>query len=73
MSSGFDINWSLPKGNTGVFKNHPLYIKYSSSTFGTININAVKSDLLEVMATAGSDEVTAYLCWLIRITNLTAP
>jgi len=72
MSSGYDINWHTSKGNTALFK-HPLYIKYSSSTFEGIHMPTLKGDLMGVMATAGSAEVIAYLAWLIRTINLTAP
>ena len=70
--SGYEINWHTNKGNTALFK-HPLYIKYSSSTFGTINLMDLKADLLGVMATANSAEVCAYLSWLIRTINLGGP
>jgi hypothetical protein len=66
---GYEINWNTSKGNTALFK-HPLYIKYSSSTFGNIDGEAVKNDLAGVMATADSAEVCAYLSWLIRSTSL---
>jgi hypothetical protein len=68
---GYEINWNTPLGNTRLF-NHPLYIKYNSSTFGTINVNEVKADLLGVMATADSAEVCAYLSWIIRTFTLAA-
>ena len=72
MSSGYDINWHTTNGNNVLFL-HPLYIKYASSTFGTIHMPTLKGDLMGVMATAGSAEVCAYLSWLIRTINLTAP
>ena len=63
--SGFDINWSSPMGNTKLF-THPLYIKYNNQPFGQIDRNDVVTDLAGVLATAGSDEICAYLSWLIR-------
>ena len=63
--SGFDINWSSPMGNAKLF-NHPLYIKYNNQPFGQIVRGEVQQDLAGVMATAGSDEICAYLSWLIR-------
>ena len=63
--SGFDINWSSPMGNTKLF-THPLYIKYNNKRFGQIDRNDVVTDLAGVLATAGSDEICAYLSWLIR-------
>ena len=62
---GFEINWSTSKGNTKLF-NHPLYIKYNNQRFGVINREAVVTDLAGVIATVGSDEICAYLSWLIR-------
>ena len=67
--SGFDINWSSPMGNAKLF-THPLYIKYNNQTFGTIVRGEVQASLAGVMATAGSDEICAYLSWLIRTTVL---
>lgn len=63
--SGFEINWSSPMGNAKLF-NHPLYIKYNNKRFGLIDRNDVVTDLAGVLATAGSDEICAYLSWLIR-------
>jgi len=69
MPSGFDINWSSTTGNAKLF-NHPLYIKYNNQTFGTIDRTQVQASLAGVMATAGSDEICAYLSWLIRTSVL---
>lgn len=69
MPSGFDINWSSPMGNNKLF-THPLYIKYNNQTFETINRADVQIDLMGVMATAASDEICAYLSWLIRTSAL---
>ena len=69
MPSGYEINWSSPKGNSKLF-THPLYIKYNNETFETIDRAAVQTDLMGVMATAASDEICAYLSWLIRTSAL---
>jgi len=69
MGSGYPINWALP---SAVLLEHPLYIKYSNSTFENISLTAVKSDLNGVMATRESAEVCAYLSWLIRTKQLLA-
>jgi len=66
---GYEINWNTAKGNSALF-NHPLYIKYSSLTFETIDRASVQVDLMGVMATADSAEVCAYLSWLIRTSAL---
>ena len=69
MASGYEINWNSPKGNSTLFK-HELYIKYNNQTFGNIDMIEVQTDLQNVMATAGSAEICAYLSWLIRTTQL---
>jgi len=66
---GYEINWNTAKGNSALF-NHPLYIKYASLTFETIDRSSVQIDLMGVMATADSAEVCAYLSWLIRTSAL---
>ena len=66
---GYEINWNTPKGNQALF-NHPLYIKYASSTFDAIYIDQVRADLGGIMATADSAEVCAYLSWVIRTLGL---
>lgn len=68
---GYEINWHTGKGNQALF-NHPLYIKYASSTFEAMDINQVKADLRGIMATADSAEVCAYLSWVIRTLGLIA-
>jgi hypothetical protein len=69
--TGYEINWNTTSGNRRLFI-HPLYIKYNSKTFGTINVNEVKADLLGVMATQGSQDIIAYLSWIIRTFTLAA-
>ena len=67
--SGFDINWTPPIRKASLF-NHPLYIKYNNIPFGQIVRGEVQASLAGVMATAGSDDICAYLSWLIRTTVL---
>ena len=69
--TGYPINWAYPRDSA--FKLHPLYIKYNNSRFGTIDANEVKNDLLNIVATAESASICAYLAWLIRTINLTTP
>ena len=72
MPNGYPINWALPAGSK--LKMHPLYLKYASSNFDSINPNGVKADLGAVMARAENAEICAYLSWLIRtVTLVTAP
>ena len=71
VGAGFPINWQLP--SNAQFRLHPLYIKYSSSTFADIDVDAVRTDLGSVLATADSSEVCAYLSWLIRTLTLLTP
>ena len=69
MGAGYPINYALT--SVGV-KSHPLYIKYSNTTFENIVLANVKTDLNGVLATGESAEVVAYLCWIIRCKNLLA-
>ena len=69
MTSGYDINWHSPKGNSNLFK-HELYIKYNNQLFANIDLFELQTDLGGVMATANSAEICAYLSWLIRTANL---
>jgi hypothetical protein len=72
MPNGYPINWALPAGSK--LTSHPLYIKYASSTFDSINANLVKADLGSVMARPENAEICAYLSWLYRtVTIVTAP
>jgi len=71
-TTGYPINWAISPANQAV-TSHPLYIKYSSSTFANIDETQLKSDLGTVMATAGSAEICAYLSWLLRTITLISP
>jgi len=51
---------------------HPLYVKYSNSTYGTINAVDVKADLNGVLATAETAEIVFYLSSLLRTLALVA-
>lgn len=51
---------------------NPLYVKYSNSTFGNIVAADVKTDLSNVLATAETAEICAYLSWLLRTLALLA-
>ncbi len=51
---------------------HPLYIKYSNSTYGSIQAEHVKADLNGVLATAETAEVVFYLSSLLRVLELVA-
>ena len=68
---GYPINWAASTANTRLMTN-PLYVKYSSSTFGDIDAASVKADLSGVIATAESAEICAYLSWLLRTLALVA-
>lgn len=71
VGAGFPINWQLP--SNAQFRLHPLYIKYSSSTFSDLDVNQVREDLGGILATADSAEVCAYISWLIRTLTLLNP
>ena len=66
---GYPINWAGSNGNTRLTM-HPLYVKYNSSLFSEIEIGDVSQDLSNVMATADSAEICAFLSWLIRTRQL---
>ena len=51
---------------------HPLYVKYSNSTYGDIDAATVKGDLNGVLATAETAEVVFYLSSLLRVKALLA-
>jgi hypothetical protein len=62
------INWQvLP--NDPVLK-HPLYLKYSGSTFSAVDALQVKADLVKALASNESAPVIEYLCWLLRVIAL---
>jgi len=63
MGAGYPINFAL---TSAALKEHPLYVKYSNSTFANITETDVKTDLGNVLATYESAEVCAYLSWLLR-------
>jgi len=69
MGAGYPINWAASTGNRRLME-HPLYIKYNSTTFADMNPVDVKTDLSNVLATADNAEICAYLSWLIRTLSL---
>lgn len=69
---GYEINWHISPGNRRLMQN-PLYVKYSNSTFATIDPGQVRTDLNGVLATAESAEICAYLSWLLRTLDLLNP
>ena len=71
MANGYEINWYASTGNRTLMHN-PLYVKYSNSTFGNIVAADVKADLSNVLATAETAEICAYLSWLLRTLALVA-
>ena len=71
MVNGYPINWATGMGNTALLRN-PLYVKYSSSRFADFTAADVKTDLNNVIATAQSAEICAYLSWLLRTKALLA-
>ena len=68
---GYPINFGASPGNRRLME-HPLYIKYSNSTYGAINAVDVKADLNGVLATAETAEVVFYLSSLLRVLELVA-
>lgn len=54
------------------FMEHPLYIKYSNSTYRAINAVDVKADLNGVLATAETGLIVFYLSSLLRVKDFLA-
>ena len=67
---GYDINFNGRQSDK--LLTHQLYLKYASSIFAAIDANAVKIDVAGVIADVESQEVCAYLAWLLRMKALTA-
>ena len=63
---GYPINWSMNKGDTRILF-HPLYIKYNNQSFADITLSELHTDLGNIMATAESATIAAYLSWLVRV------
>jgi len=68
---GYPINFGAAPGNRRLFE-HPLYVKYSNSTYGAILAADVKTDLQGVLATAETAEIVFYLSSLLRVKALLA-
>lgn len=67
---GFDINWSPPANAR--FKENQFYIKYNTQTIDEIDELDVRFDLGNIIPTAESANIIAYLSTLIRIKILLA-
>lgn len=67
---GYEINWSATAGDP--LTRHPLYLKYSSTPLGAIDLPSVKGDLVNCLLDVDSAPVVAYLSWLVRLKGLTA-
>jgi len=52
---------------------HPLYQKYASQNYGSLDITDVRADLNTVLASNESAPVVAYLSGLIRVLQLVTP
>ena len=66
---GFEINWTT---TDPAVLDHPLYLKYSATKFGSIDLTAVKADLGTAIASKESAAIVAYLSWLVRTITLMA-
>jgi hypothetical protein len=61
---GYDINWSANAGDPVL--THPLYLQFSNSIFGDIQLPNVQNALAGAMASRESAAVINYLSWLAR-------
>ena len=66
--TGYDINFNTTP--TAAVTSHPLYQKYNMTPFGGLDIDEIKGDLANILATQGSQAICAYLSWLIRTLQL---
>jgi hypothetical protein len=64
MVNGYPINWALPTGSK--LRQHPLYIKWSNTTFAGIDPSLVKQDMDAILPNADNAEILAYLSWVYR-------
>lgn len=51
---------------------HSLYVKYSNSDYGAINVTDVKTDLAGVLCTAETAEIVFFLSSILRVKALLA-
>ena len=50
--------------------SHPLYQKYSNQAVGDIAGGDVCVDILKAMASNESASVISYLCWVVRVIEI---
>ena len=67
---GYEINFNAPVGDP--LMTHPLYLRFSSSTIGAVDVAEVKNALNACLADRDAAPVVAYLSWLLRVRALTA-
>ena len=64
----YNINWHVTAGDPVLLS--PQYQTYSQKSFGTLDINEVKTALKNALASNESSSVVNYLSWVIRVLNL---
>ena len=69
---GYEINWHVNAGDAVL--STPQYQKWSQYSFADLVplLPQVKADLQLALAANESASVVNYLCWLIRVVNLSA-
>ena len=53
--------------NDAAITNHPLYLKYSQSLIGIIDVNDLKTDMQQSLASSETSPILYYLKWLLDI------
>ena len=64
----YDINWHVSPGDPVL--QHPVYQRFSSTTFGSLDVDDVKNAINAALADDQSAAVVAYCCWLLRVKAL---
>jgi len=66
---GYQINFNAPVGDP--LMTHPLYLRFSSTAIGSVDVAEVKAALNACLADRDAAPVVAYLSWLLRVRELT--
>ena len=69
---GYEINWHVNAGDAVL--SSPQYQKWSRYTFADLVpvVPDIKNDVQAALAANESAAVVNYLCWLLRVVNLSA-
>lgn len=65
---GWDINWHVSPGDPVL--QHPVFQRFSSTTFGSLDVDDIKNAINAALADDQSAAVVSYLSWLLRVKAL---